>query len=257
MSRALGFWGPVALFGTAFAVACSSTTTGPSTDDAGTGSPDAATTATSTSTGSSTSSSSADAGPNLPPPATFDLTSGVCADIPGCGGSLEGSWDYSAACIPDSAAKNLETQIRKACATAAVTGVTGTMSGRVTFAGTSVVRKATTSLKISLSIPASCAAQAGGNCNLVAAAIQSQSGGQVRSANCKTAASGNGCDCVLDSEAAGDKTGTTYATSGNTLITSDGDEYEYCVTGTKLTHKQTKSGSPNLTEPGNFEATKR
>ncbi len=235
--------------------ACSSSTTG-SDADAGT---EAGPGPSATGTGTSTTapSNTADTSVPLPAPATFNLTSGTCAETAPCGGTLEGTWDYSGGCISDADLSAFEAQVRRACATATVGGVTGTMSGRVTFAGNNVTRRGTVAVTTDLTIPPACAQQppVSGDCNSVALLITQASQGQVKKATCTAA--GAGCNCKVDLAFASDKIGATFTTSGNKLITSDGDEYDYCVAGTKLTHKQTKAGTPTTNEPGSFEATKR
>jgi len=235
--------------------ACSGATTADS--DAGT---DAGTSPSSTSTGTSTGTTPTtppDSAVPLPAPATFDLTSGTCTETAPCGGALAGTWDYSAGCISTADLADFQTQVRRACPTATVGAVVGTMSGRITFAGNAVTRKGTVAVTADLNLPAACVQPppASGDCNTVALLIQQAGGGQVKKATC--AAAGQACDCKVDLAFVSDKNGTTYTTSGNKLTTSDGDEYDYCVTGTKLAHKQTKAGTPTTNEPGTFEATKR
>jgi len=239
---------PVALLGVTVAVAaCSSTTTTP---DGGTA-PDASATSTGTTptpTPDASATSTGTTPPALPPPASFAVTVGTCTEAPPCGGSLKGTWDYSAACAPDTAFS----EVTKACATAKLTKVSGTMSGRLTVAGTSLTRKGTLALKAEINVPTECATPVGG-CAGLATAIKAAG---VKSAVCAAGAAGS-CDCAIESDSPVDKTGTTFTTNGNTLITSDGSEYSYCVAGTKLTHKQTKAGKPADEEIGTYEATKR
>ncbi len=232
------------------AVACSSV---PANSDAGTTTPTPSSTATGTTapdTGAppvDASASAPDTAVPLPPPATFDITSGTCVETPSCGGSLEGTWDYSAACVPTNALSGLAS----ACPTASFTKLAGKMSGRLTVRGNVIERKATVAVNADVTVPAACAQPVGG-CAGVSAVLRAGPG--VKSANCTGTGS---CDCTIDADLVLDKSGTTFTTSGNTLTTSDGDEYSYCVTGGKLTHKQTKSGNPNRSEIGNYEATKR
>ena len=77
----------------------------------------------------------------------------------------------------------------------------------------------------------------------------------MKSVSC--AAKADGCGCKVSTSNPIDKSGTTFTTSGDTLVTSDGDEYAYCVQGTKLTHKLTKAALADRNEPGSYEATKR
>jgi hypothetical protein len=242
----------VALAAVSAVVACSSTAT---TTDAGTTTTTPSSTATATSTTApdtgappaDASASAPDTAVPLPPPASFDITSGTCVDTPSCGGVLDGTWDYSAACVPTNALSGLAS----ACPTASFTKLAGKMAGRLTVQGNVIERKATLAVNADVTVPASCA-QAVGGCAGVSAVLRSGPG--VKSANCTGAGS---CDCTLEADLVLDKSGTTFTTNGNTLTTSDGDEYSYCVTGGKLTHKQTKSGTPNKSEIGNYEATKR
>lgn len=234
-------------------VACSSTVTPVS--DAGATNADAApsTTTTTTSTGTGTSPP-VDAAVPLPPPATVTLSTGTCTEAVPCGGAVEGTWDYSAACVSTSSLAGLTAQLQKACPSATVAATGGTLAGRITFAGSSVTRKGTLSLKADLGLPGTCTAPAGGNCSLVAASIKG-SAPEVTSISCTTAT--DGCTCKVELTADIDKANTTFTTSGSKLVTSDGDEYEYCVQGKKLTHKLTTSSNATHNEPGDYEATKR
>ncbi|HRG96455.1 MAG TPA: hypothetical protein PLR99_09415 [Polyangiaceae bacterium] len=237
---------PLALLGVTVAVAaCSSTT---STSDGGTA-PTATTTGTTpTATPDASATSTGTTPPALPPPASFAVTVGTCTETPPCGGSLEGTWDYSAACAPDTAFS----EVTKACPTATLTKLSGTASGRLTIVGSSLTRKGTLALKAEINVPTECATPAGG-CSGLATAIKAAG---VKSATCAAGAGGS-CDCTIENDVALDKTGTTFTTNGNTLVTSDGSEYSYCVAGSKLTHKQTKAGKPADEEIGVYEATKR
>lgn len=234
--------------------ACSSSTT--TEGDAGADATAPTGTTTATSTGSTAPSTPQDSAVPLPPPATFDLTSGTCTETTPCGGDPTGTWDYSAGCISDADLADFQATVRQACPTATVSGVAGTMSGRVTFGGNAVTRKGTVSAKTDLTIPQACASQVGGDCNLVGQAIVTAGGGQVKGATCATGGSG-GCNCKVELAFSSDKIGTTYTTSGSKLTTSDGDEYDYCVKGQTLSHKQTRAGSRTSNEPGVYEATKR
>ncbi len=246
--RTLRSLAPLALLLTATVAvaACSSTTTSP---DGGTAPTATATGTTSTPTPDASVTTAPDGSTTPPPPpASFAVTSGTCTETPPCGGSLEGTWDYSAACAPDTAFS----EVTKACPTAKVTKLSGTMSGRLTIVGTSLTRKATIALKAEINVPTECATPVGG-CTGLAAALK---GAGVKSATCPAGAGGS-CDCVVEADNILDKSGTTFTTNGNTLVTSDGSEYSYCVAGSKLTHKQTKAGKPADEEIGSYEATKR
>ncbi len=234
--------------------ACSGKTTDTPTD-AGADAPTATATSTATATGTGTGTTAPDAAVTLPPPAPFSMTTGTCVETPPCGGALEGTWDYSAGCLPQSEIDRFTAEIRRLCPTSTVGLVTGNMSGRITFTGNTVKRTADASVTTNMTLPAECIAQANGNCNLVALGIRQGSGGKVSNVSCTAA--GTGCDCIVAFGIAADKSNTTFTTSGNTFSTNDGDEYSYCVTGDKLTHTRTRAGATSEEEPGNYEATKR
>lgn len=215
----------------------------------------ATTTGTSTATGTSTGTGAPDAAPTLPAPTPFSVVTGACTETPPCGGTLEGTWDYTAGCIPSADLDRFTSEIRRQCPTATTGTVTGNMAGRITFAGNKVTRTAEATLTAPVLLPAECVAQANGNCNLVALAIRQGSGGMVSNVSCTAA--GGGCDCRIAFGIGADKSGTTFTTNGDTLTTSDGDQYSYCVTGNKLTHTRTAAGAGSPQEPGHYEATKR
>jgi hypothetical protein len=91
-------------------------------------------------------------------------------------------------------------------------------------------------------IPAACSI---GSCSTVESALK-DSGIE---ATCTGTSS---CTCAVSlTESSTDA--TTFAQSGNTVTTADGDTYEICVDGSKLTYKGKSAGA----EDGSWELQKR
>ncbi len=190
-----------------------------------------------------------DTAPALPPPASVPLTSGACPGFEPCGGALEGTFDYSAGCIPD----NALSQVNEQCKTAKFSNLKGTISGRITFAGGKVVRKANVAIAADLNVPGECTALLQNNCQIVGGYLATV----MKSANCKEAAApATGCDCKAELDLDDDRN-DTFTVSGNTLRIGSGDEYEYCVKGGQVAHRQSRAATAQSIEPGIFQAQKR
>lgn len=162
-----------------------------------------------------------------------------CPSVTPCGGSVQGTWDYTGGC-----AEIDLSQLKQACSGITVSDMSATVTGRVVFDAVQVTRQYTATGKAKINVPAVCAQPAGG-CTVV----QSEMGGI---ATCSDDGSG-GCNCNITSTVSDDKT-DTYTVQGDTVVTGDGNSYDFCVNGGSMTYRHS---SGNATEHGSFDLTKR
>jgi len=173
-----------------------------------------------------------------PTAANIDLKD-TCPSFTPCGGSVEGTWDYTGGC-----AELDLSDLKQACSGITVSDTSATVTARVVFAAGQVTRQYTATGKAKLYVPAVCAQPAGG-----CATLQSEIGG---GATCSDDGSG-GCNCNISSTTNDDKT-DTYTVQGDTVVTGDGNSYDFCVNGGSMTYRHSSGGSP---EHGSFTLTKR
>jgi hypothetical protein len=150
-----------------------------------------------------------------------------CPSAAPCGGDPTGSWHYTSGCVA-----GVFDALDDQCPSATVSDVVATVRGIVTVSATHLERDTTAHVAATAHIPAACSF---GEC----AAIQAALAAGFDSAAC-TPASG-GCDCDLEVT---DRTmdADTYTIAGTTLVTGDGDRYEYCVDGGTLRYRPLDSG---------------
>jgi hypothetical protein len=173
-----------------------------------------------------------------PSPANVDLKDS-CPSFTPCGGSVEGTWDYTGGC-----AEIDLSQLKQACSGITVSDMSATVTGRVVFDAVQVVRQYTATGKAKISVPAVCAQPAGG-CTV----LQTEMG---NGTTCSDDGSG-GCNCNFTTTTSDDKT-DTYTVQGDTVVTGDGNSYDFCVSGGSMTYRHSSGGSP---EHGSFTLTKR
>lgn len=165
------------------------------------------------------------------------ITFGTCPQFTPCGGDEKGSWKVTGGCLSD----EVLADAKNACAGFTTSNETIKAKGIVTADGANVIRQTQVKFSAKAHIPASCAAQAGGNCQLVALGAQAQLG--FDKATCVDADGGDGCDCDVE-DTITEATADTYTKSGNTITTGSGDTFDYCVAGTKLSYTQTNGQKP-------------
>ena len=176
-----------------------------------------------------------------PSAATIDLKE-TCPSFTPCGGAVEGTWDYTGGC-----AELDLSQLQQACSGITVSNTSATVTARVVFAAGQVNRKYTATGKATINVPAVCAQPAGG-CTVLQSEIQS--GGDT--ATCSDDG-GGGCNCNITSTVNDEKV-DSYTVQGDTVVTGDGNSYDFCVNGGSMTYRHSSGGSP---EHGSFTLTKR
>ena len=162
-----------------------------------------------------------------------------CPSFTPCGGDVEGTWDYTGGC-----AELDLSQLKQACSGITVSDTSATVTARVVFAAGQVNRTYTATGKAKLNVPAVCAQPAGG-----CTALQSAIGAD---ATCSDDG-GGGCNCNITSTASDDKT-DSYTVQGDTVVTGDGNSYDFCVNGGSMTYRHSSGDSA---EQGSFQLTKR
>lgn len=152
---------------------------------------------------------------------------GTCPSLTACGGSISGTYDYTAGCLADafSAAK-------AQCPTLDTSGAKVIVKGSLYFSDGELKRAATSTISGSIVVPASCSA---GQCATVQAALKNA----FDSVTCTGSSS---CTCTISNTSATNND-TTYTVSGSTVTTGDGDTYSFCIEGSKLTYKGKAAGS--------------
>jgi hypothetical protein len=218
--------------------ACSSTSTGTSSgDDAGATS---SSSSSSSSGGSSGASSSGSSG--TPAPSTNAVEAEIdatCPSFTACGGTLEGTYDYTAFCAGD-----LFADFRKQCPGLDTSAAKATIKGSIYFlANSALQRNVTVDVSGSVSFPSSCA---GGSCAAAEAALKQG----FPTSTCTVA--GANCTCTV-SKSETNTQATTFTVTDNTVTTADGDEYDFCEQGGKLTYE----GKTSQSEDGVGELQKR
>jgi hypothetical protein len=176
-----------------------------------------------------------------PSAATVSLES-QCPSFTPCGGSVEGTWDYTGGC-----AELDLSQLQQACSGITVSDTSATVTARVVFAAGQVHRTYTATGKATLHVPSVCAQPAGG-CTVLQSEIQS--GGNT--ATCSDDGSG-GCNCNITATT-NDDASTSYSVQGNTVVTGDGNQYDFCVNGGSMTYRHSGGSSA---EQGSFTLSKR
>jgi hypothetical protein len=217
------------------ALGCSSSTTSGGATDGGGGGSDA---------GGGTDSGGGGGDGGITDPGggkTATLTFTSCPAFSACGGSLPGTWDYTAGCVTSD---ELFASAKQLCASLTTKSISGTAKGTLLFTAATVQRDVTSTVTAVLDIPSSCASLAGG-CPGVQAALRQ---GFPTAACTGTSA----CDCTITITDT-TKDSSAYTQSGNTVTLTNGDKYDVCVAGTKLTYKESGGNA----SPGVFELTKR
>jgi hypothetical protein len=174
---------------------------------------------------------------------TVNLSFGTCQAFSACGGDEHGTWDYTAVCVSEDYAADL----KQACSSATIKSITGTKKGTVLIAGSGIARDVVTTVNLVVTIPESCATPLGG-CSGVQSALQQALPGTT----CAAVGGAGACDCSA-TRTETIKDSTTYTKSGSRITVANGDIYDFCVTGSKMTYKE---GGSEPTD-GVFEMTKR
>lgn len=206
------------------------------------GSGDGGTSPTPTGTGTSTPPGVDGSTPGTVPPAsTVEAEVEVGATCPAfsaCGGSLDGTYDYSGGCLGD-----LLANARKQCPSLDASGVKVVVKGSLHFSGAALDRNVVSTVSGVLKFPAACTS---GQCAVVETALKSAG---FPTASCTGSSS---CDCTV-SRVETTKNKTTFTTAGSTVTTGDGESYEICAKGSDLTYTGKSAGS----EEGNWTLKKR
>ena len=168
-------------------------------------------------------------------PVTFDRT---CAAFSACGGSIGGTYDYTAGCVD-----NVFDAAKTACPTIDVSGTKVTVTGSLHFtSGNKLTRASKVNIAGQVIVPATCA-------RAQCAAVEAELRKVFDSASCTGNAA---CTCTISDAKSANNT-TTYAVSGSTVTTDDGETYSFCSEGSTLRYQGRSAGS----EDGEWSLKKR
>jgi hypothetical protein len=141
-----------------------------------------------------------------------------CDALSPCGGDVLGTWAYTDGCVSVDFDR-----VREACPTATV-DATATASGIVVIDSFDVERESTVWTEAEIGLPASCAIL---GCAMMASLLATEG-----DATCTDTSSG-GCDCTLRNVTTS-RQSDGYRLEGDSLITDDGEVYDYCRSGDTL-----------------------
>ena len=222
----------------ALSVACSVTSNG---DGSSGGSSGSSTTPTGDASTSGDSPTGGDGGPaTTPPPSSKEadvVFDGTCSAFAACGGSPQGTYDYTAGCLTDAFAA-----AKAQCPTLDTTGADVKVKGSLHFLGPALSRDAVVTISGTIVVPS---AGSAGQCATVETALK----GAFDTVSCTGIAA---CTCTIyNTEIV--KSSSTFTVAGNTVTTGDGESYEICATAASLKYSGKSLGS----EDGHWELTKR
>lgn len=152
-----------------------------------------------------------------------------------CGGDLQGTWSYQAACgtTPVAAA------LRQNCPSVTIAAERyNSGSGTLTVTGASFMLAVNVDVHVEAGIPAACVL---GSC----AATQSSLQTALPQVTIACSQSGAGCDCAFDGPVGTMSSGTVTTNDGVATV-NDGTTYHYCVEGSSMTYRRFGT---NTTEP--------
>lgn len=157
-----------------------------------------------------------------------------CPAFTPCGGDEKGLWKVKGGCVTEA----IFEQAKGACPALVEKNVKFEARGTVNADGVNIERKVELKFSATFEIPASCK-QANPLGQTCAAAQQGLLFAGLKTASCKDAAAGGGCDCDVTNEL-GETTKDTYTVSGNTLTSgTPARTFDYCVAGTDITYQET------------------
>jgi hypothetical protein len=156
-----------------------------------------------------------------------------CPAFTACGGNLVGTWDYSDGCVADPFK-----DFKSACPALTVMDEKGTVKGSVTFTDKTVKRAGSVAYSATIVLPPSCVQGVPCSTFNMKGATCTGSG----TCNCQV----TGSDSIVDED--------TYTVQGSKVVTGGGNEYDYCVMGSKLQYTETGANAQHV---GVFDLAKR
>lgn len=173
-----------------------------------------------------------------------EMQVGDCSDVSGCGGDVEGTWEYVSGCLNPDELVNMQA-LTLVCP-AADFDLEVTIGGMLTFTKDEVSRTGGWVADGELTIPESCSLSldALGGCAAVPQTLTT-----LRSdvdAACEP--SGSDCVCTIGLSG-GDWETTGYTVSGKTLTLENGRTFSVCVEGDGLSYQET---GDDPAEPGSY-----
>jgi hypothetical protein len=152
-----------------------------------------------------------------------------------CGGSIaDGQWAATGVCLD---ARNLFGQAFARCSAATVGSLASqSLTGTLTFTGTTVEGSVNVSATASINYPNACH---GCQCSRLETELISAG---VTGARCNPVCSGGTCFCTVSASRSATLSGA-YSVEGTDLVMASGARYAYCASNAQLTLRQTSGGS--------------
>lgn len=165
----------------------------------------------------------------------LDIQYKGCTPLAPCGGDPKGLWKLSGGCVDE----GLFAAAKQGCPGLVESNVKIQARGTVYADATTIGRKTEVTFTATFAVPKSCkdANPLGPTCKNAEAGIKFAG---IKTATCKDAAVGGGCDCDV-ANTVNDDTSDTYTTSGNTLTTGTAAKrtFDYCIAGAKFDYTET------------------
>jgi len=153
----------------------------------------------------------------------------TCSGTAPCGGNVVGTWNFVSICL--NAAALTDSFTGSSCSEAAISNVTGTESGSITFSATEYAAAASISLSYTLTLPVDCTN--GVTCEYFGDQLYGSA--NVQSASCTGTTT---CVCPIVTRPSLSSESGTYTTSGSTItvVPAGGapDSASYCVENNRL-----------------------
>jgi hypothetical protein len=178
-------------------------------------------------------------------PGEVQLTYGSCPAKTPCGGDPIGVWTYSeGGCISE-----LTSEL---CRDLKVIESFIKAKGTVTIGPTSFKREVFALTQAKVELPKACAR--GLSCSFVGTGLKlpPPNGAGFDVADCVDGATPETCLCNVEKRVT-ETTDSDYTISSNTIVTGDGQRYDYCIEGTKMTYRDKFQGFVD----GNIVMTKK
>jgi hypothetical protein len=158
-----------------------------------------------------------------------------CPAFTACGGDVVGTWSIKNTCVSGGG-----TGLVEDCpgATTSVEGLKAT--GTITFnANMTTTENVAISGSMKMNLPASCLM--GATCAQLDAVLKASLSEPDAPFSAVSCSGSSGCTCSVTFKGTAEMEMDTYRLSGNKIIDGDGEEQEYCVSGTTMNVRSTMS----------------
>jgi hypothetical protein len=168
----------------------------------------------------------------------------TCSAFTACGGDLKGKWAVDGICMEgdlEAAMAGME-ELPAECGDM-YKDISMKMSGTVEFANGTQTSDVTMETKLKFTYTSACLSAMSGTSMTMTQALCDKAASSYDDGEGPTVAcsfTGGACACTMSMNKH-EQSATGYTVSGNTFTTEDGDDVEYCVSGTTLTVRDQSS----------------